>query len=429
MRSETTQKQLLTEAELTFKRVVEIAQAIEAAEKKSEQFKKAEHVEVNKLTHNRKPTQPCYRCGKLGHSSSTCRFKEEMCRSCGKKGHIARVCRSKKQGSSGKGRRPTQKKTECTNWVGNESEDSDSDLPVHKITASSTYPITVELEIQGKSVVMEVDTGAAVSVISETTYKELFPNLTLKIVPMGLKTYTGEGIPVLGEVVVEVSYHEQNHQLSLIVVKGKGHNLFGRDWLMHFKLHWKTIGLTTLENAKARVDLLLKKYEEVFSSSRGAMKHFSAKLNVKEDARPIFLKPRSVPFAIREAIEAELKRLEAKGIIEKVPHSKWAAPIVSVPKGDGKIRICGDYKVTINQSLQVDQYPLPKPEDLFASLAGGEKFSKIDLTQAYLQLQLEEESREFVTVNLSFRHRLSTCNFSEDDGHHIAGTESCTMLH
>ena len=225
--SETTQKQLLTKAELTFKRAVEIAQAIEAAEKKSEQFKKAEHVEVNKLTHNRKPTQPCYYCGKLGHSPSTCRFKEEMCCICGKKGHIARVCRSKKQGSSGKGRRPTQKKTECTNWVGNESEDSDSDLPVHKITAVSTHPITVELEIQGKPVVMEVDTGAAVSVISEITYKELFLNLTLKEVPMGLKTYTGERIPVLGEVVVEVSYQEQNHQLSLIVVKGKGHNLFG----------------------------------------------------------------------------------------------------------------------------------------------------------------------------------------------------------
>ena len=181
-----------------------------------------------------------------------------MCRSCGKKGHITRVYRSKKQGTSGKGRRPTQKRTEHTHWVENESKDTDSDLSVHKITAGSTHPITVELEIQGKPVVMEVDTGAAVSVISETTYKDLFSNITLNEVPMGLKTYTRERIPVLGELTVEVNYQEQNHQL--------------------FKLDWKTVGLTTLENAKARVDVLLKKCEEVFSGSRGAMKHFSVKL-------------------------------------------------------------------------------------------------------------------------------------------------------
>ena len=168
---------------------------------------------------------------------------------------------------------------------------------------------------------------------------------------------------------------------------------------MHFNLDWKAIGLTTLENAKARVNVLLKKYEELFSGSQGAMKHFNGKLNVKKDVHLIFLKPRSVPFAIREAIETELKWLEAKGIIEKVPHSKWAAPIVPAPKGDGIIKICEDYKVTVNQSLQVDQYPLPKPEDLLASIAGGAKFLKIDLTQVYLQLQLEEESREFVTMN------------------------------
>ena len=98
------------------------------------------------------------------------------------------------------------------------------------------------------------------------------------------------------------------------------------------------------------------------------------------------MKSRSVPFAIREAIETEIKWLEAEGIIEKVPHSKWAAPIVSidsVPKGNGKIRICEDYKVTVTQSLQVDQYTLPKLEDLFASLAGGAKFSIICLIQAY----------------------------------------------
>ena len=86
-------------------------------------------------------------------------------------------------------------------------------------------------------------------------------------------------------------------------------------------------------------------------------------------------------------------------MITKVSHSDWAAPIVPVPKKNGRFRICGDYKVTVNQALAVDQYPLPKPEDLFAMLSGGKKFSKLDLSQAYQQVELEDSSKAFVTIN------------------------------
>ena len=75
------------------------------------------------------------------------------------------------------------------------------------------------------------------------------------------------------------------------------------------------------------------------------------------------------------------------------------APIVAVPKKDGKFRICGDYKVTVNPVLQVDQYPLPKPEDLFATLAGGKKFTTLGLSQTYLQLELDEQSSQYTTIN------------------------------
>ena len=85
-------------------------------------------------------------------------------------------------------------------------------------------------------------------------------------------------------------------------------------------------------------------------------------------------------------MEEELKRLESEGILSKVEWSDWATPIVPVPKQDGSIRICGDCKGTINPALQAEQYPLPRIEDIFANLAGGKKFSKIDLRQAYHQL-------------------------------------------
>ena len=113
------------------------------------------------------------------------------------------------------------------------------------------------------------------------------------------------------------------------------------------------------------------------------MNSFEAELHLKPGCRPKFCKARPVPFALLGAVERELERLEKAGVVEKVERSTWAAPVVPVPKNDGHIRLCGDYKITINADLEVDKYPLPKPDDLFASLAGGKTFSIIDLMHAY----------------------------------------------
>ena len=65
-----------------------------------------------------------------------------------------------------------------------------------------------------------------------------------------------------------------------------------------------------------------------------------------------------------------------------------------------QVWISGDFKGTINPAIQAKQYPLPQTEDIFANLAGGRKFSKIDLCQAYHQIELEEESRKYLTINM-----------------------------
>ena len=130
------------------------------------------------------------------------------------------------------------------------------------------------------------------------------------------------------------------------------------------------------------------------------MTQYQAKLTLKPDTTPVFKKPRPVPFTLRDTLSQELDRLESDGIVEKVDHSDWASPIVQVPKGVGKIRICGDYKVTVNSHLEVDLYPLPKPDELFTALVGGKHFTKLDLKHVYQQMLLDEESRKLhVTIN------------------------------
>ena len=169
--------------------------------------------------------------------------------------------------------------------------------------------------------------------------------------------------------------------------------------MKHIRLDWNSICTITRADDEMSLKSLLRAHEEIFKDELGTVRSLQATLHVRPDARPKFFKPRTVPFAIKGAIEQELDRLEANRVIRKVTHSEWATPIVPVPKKDGKFRICGDYKVTINQALDVNQYPLPKPEDLFATLAGGKTFSKLDLSQAYQQLRLDEESAKYVTVN------------------------------
>ena len=83
----------------------------------------------------------------------------------------------------------------------------------------------------------------------------------------------------------------------------------------------------------------------------GTVEPYQASLHVQEGAKQCFFKPRPVPFAIKDAVGKELDSLERRGILKKVNNSDWAAPIVAVPKKDGKFRICGDYKVRVNQVL------------------------------------------------------------------------------
>ena len=89
------------------------------------------------------------------------------------------------------------------------------------------------------------------------------------------------------------------------------------------------------------------------------------------------IKSRSVPYSLREAIEPDLKWLQQLGLIEKVNHSDWAAPIAPVPKEDQSVRICGDFKLTVNPVLQVDQFPLPNMHNTKSMPIGNSQLSKI----------------------------------------------------
>ena len=201
---------------------------------------------------------------------------------------------------------------------------------------------------------MELDTGSSVSIIPRNIYESACKHIELKATKVKLRTYGDEVITPMGVVTANVSYNGQCCEAPMYIVDGPRVPLFGRSWLQLFRLDWPAIKLVQTKDKDSALSALIEKHSGVFSDRLGCLEGYSAKLHVREGAAPVHQKHRTVPFAIRSKVEAELDELERQGIISPVPNSEWATPVVPVVKQSGGIRLCGDFKVTINPELVAD---------------------------------------------------------------------------
>lgn len=405
VRNNKIQQKLLSEATLTFAQAVSLSSATERAEQNLKDLHESKDWPVHAV---KAPTK-CFRCGKSNHTHEECRFKNADCYICHKRGHIAPVCKQKNNRYNDR-RRSTAGGGFNTNCV-EEKEQSTSEIypdggeiyTIYSIPYKRIQPIKVTLRLNQIPIEMEVDTGASLSIINQSTFAALQHHdktIVLKPTQVKFRTYTGGLITVMGLTEVIVEYKKQSFKQPVFVVSGDKPCLLGRDWLYFLKLDWEEIFSISLDGAaENNLDKLLSKYAEVFNDELGTLTDYKAHIYLKKSAEPKFLKSRSVPYALKGKIEEELRRQVEAGILEQVEISEWATPIVPILKPDKSVRICGDYKLTVNKNAIVDNYPIPSNEDLFATLAGGVQFSKLDLSHAYQQVLVDEQSRELLTIN------------------------------
>ena len=184
--------------------------------------------------------------------------------------------------------------------------------------------------------------------------------------------------------------------MPLVVVEGDSYTLLGCNWLKTIWLNWSTIHSVL----STGIQEIVSRYGDVFQPGLGKYQGFHARIDVDPNATPRYYKARTVLYSMRFLVDEELDCLVKEGTLEPVDHSNWAAPIVSVLKPDNKrVCICGDFRVTINPVSKLNRYPISRVEDLFATLKSGRIFTKLDLSQAYQQLSLDEESRKYVVIN------------------------------
>ena len=210
--------------------------------------------------------------------------------------------------------------------------ESDSDQETTKVvrlakveTAKSVKrvpEIMIDVDMDGQAVSMELDTGASVSLMSHTMFKQLFPQVKLKPSSIVLNTVTGQPMNVVGKHSVTVTHNEVTHtDLCLFVVDSTGAPLLGRDWLSVMQLNWAMVKSVAGADTELRERTLKKKFSELFDGSLGKVKGVEATLELREDARPRFFKPRPVPFAVQQPIGDELESQLKSGILRKLEYS------------------------------------------------------------------------------------------------------------
>ena len=350
------QNKLLKTEDLTFEKVCRIAKAMEMAERNTQEFRihptTSEGSQVNQLTtKDIKNNEQCFRCGGK-HSGQSCKFKSAKCYRCSKISHLASVCRNKNETKKGAVHNLHRSQT------GSEDELGVYSLYSLDTNSPNSQGYSVDMVINGKSCKMVVDTAADYSIMPHSLYQEKFEDIPLTASKVVLWTYTGERLDVSGEMQCDVVYKNKHYSLPVVVVNYSGKpTLLGTNWLSQIKLAWGEIFSVVSENkasSESQLRALLSKNNDLFSDSYAGMTGLEAHITMKGDVKPIFVKARRVPYALKELVEKELDKLEKHGVIKKTDKSSWASPIVVVPKSDNTVRICGDYKATINQAVEDD---------------------------------------------------------------------------
>ncbi|XP_062556763.1 uncharacterized protein K02A2.6-like [Armigeres subalbatus] len=313
-------------------------------------------------------------CGKIGH-------KEGYCGHCG---CFATPSSSKSVGDK-------KKKKSCSTKV---------IQTVQQVNSRRKYISVIFNKTVAK---LQLDCGSDITVISHTTWKTI-GSPSFSTTSVEASTASGEPLELVGEFISPITIGHVTKTTICYITSVENLNVIGLDWMDAFDLWSKPLAAYCKQVNQSNLLPLSEKhfftqYTEVFQDSLGHCTKTKISLTLKQDVQP-------VPFHAIQKVDEELDRLQRLNIISPVDFSDWAAPIVVVKKPGGKVRLCADYSTGLNAALETNNFPLPTPEEIFSKVSGSKIFSIIDLSDAYLQVEVDDKSKKLLTIMVSwFTHR------------------------
>ncbi|UYV69343.1 K02A2.6-like, partial [Cordylochernes scorpioides] len=328
----------------------------------------------------------CFRCGYTNHREEKCFFKDKRCFKCQKLGHISRVCKNGNWRSD-RNNCSIDKEAEATNGLFNINQVKDT---------SNMRSYMVKVRTSGRDMNMLIDSGTGKNIISEKTYIETWVKSERPRIEKDstkLVQWDRQRLSILGKIKADVKVNKRSITMEFLVIEGPGPNLIGREAFDQIGIGFEWI------NYSDNVCQITEEFMDVFKEKLGQYRGPPIHIKIKTLGKPTFLRARTLPYAIRPKVEEALRKMEEQGILTPVEFTRFATPIVPVLKRDGSIRICGDYRSTVNNIVESGTFPVPAAADLQVNLAGGKVFSKLDLKDAYQQLVVDEETAELLAIN------------------------------
>eukprot|EP00112_Aurelia_sp_Birch-Aquarium-sp1_P025750 Seg874.6 transcript_id=Seg874.6/GoldUCD/mRNA.D3Y31 product="putative protein K02A2.6" protein_id=Seg874.6/GoldUCD/D3Y31 len=253
----------------------------------------------------------------------------------------------------------------------------------------------IAIETNGSIIPYKIDTGAQVNILSKADFQQVKQKSKLHKSAVKLSAYNGSAIPVVGKSVLTLNHKGRCYPVLFIIVDIEATPILGLTTCSHLNLINRIMHVD-----KNMHEIMTQQFPDCFDEIGKLLgvQH----ITIDPTVPPVVHPPRKLPIALKEKLHTELKRMVKMGIIKPVHEpTDWVNSLVVVEKPNGKLRICLDPK-DLNKAIKRHHFHLPTTEEILASMSNAKFFTKLDASNAYWQIEVDEESSRLLTFNTPF---------------------------
>lgn len=347
--------------------------------------KKKEETNLNRQLYIKKNKKCCNRCGSNKHftEDKECPARIQTCHRCNKVGHYRQYCRSTKIGL--KRKIDERGKTDDSSSERNKKKKVEVDY-----VFNFNDDATVECLVGGVKLDMLVDSGCKVNLISQETWRILKekrvkvenqvkkPDKTL----MAYGSNTPLNINGSFETIIGIKGREE--RAIVYVIEGGTRDLLGKETAT--RLGVLKIGVEVNEIEDLPTTQPFPKIKDVLVD-----------IPIDDTVKPVSQPYRRIPIPLETKVGNKIQELLDCDIIEEVQGpSRWVSPVVPILKGNGDLRLCIDMR-RANTAIMRENHPLPCMDQLLPKIRKAKYFSKLDIKNAFHQLELHPDCRYITT--------------------------------